>query len=138
MEGAEEIVGIGKGYSQYYATVDLVPARVGRTRVLKGEPSDPVWNESFRIYCAHTVPDVQISIKDDAILGTAVVGRAKVSERNMGMKILQKNNCLVTVKFASVCSFLKLLEIRIGVPGSKARATWVYLIATSHSGRDAK
>ncbi len=78
MEGAEEIVGIGKGYSQYYATVDLVPARVGRTRVLKGQPSDPVWNESFRIYCAHTVPEVQISIKDDAILGTAVVGRAKV------------------------------------------------------------
>jgi phospholipase D1/2 len=77
-EGAESLVGIGKGYSQYYATVDLVPARVGRTRVLKGQVADPVWDESFKIYCAHTVADVQISIKDDAVMGSAVIGRAKV------------------------------------------------------------
>jgi phospholipase D1/2 len=78
VEGAESLVGIGKGYSQYYATVDLVPARVGRTRVLKGQVADPVWDESFKIYCAHTVADVQISIKDDAVVGSAVIGRAKV------------------------------------------------------------
>jgi len=78
LESSQEVVGIGKGASQYYATVDLGAARVGRTRVLKGEPVDPVWNESFRIYCAHSVADVQISIKDAAILGSALIGRAKV------------------------------------------------------------
>ncbi len=78
LESSQEVIGIGKGASQYYATVDLGPARVGRTRVLKGEPVDPVWNESFRIYCAHSIADVQISIKDAAILGSALIGRAKV------------------------------------------------------------
>ncbi len=78
LESSQEVIGIGKGASQYYATVDLGPARVGRTQVLKGEPVDPVWNESFRIYCAHSVADVQISIKDAAILGSALIGRAKV------------------------------------------------------------
>ncbi len=78
LESSQEVIGIGKGASQYYATVDLGQARVGRTRVLKGEPVEPVWNESFRIYCAHSVADVQISIKDAAILGSALIGRAKV------------------------------------------------------------
>jgi phospholipase D1/2 len=78
LESSQEVIGIGKGASQYYATVDLGAARVGRTQVLKGEPVDPVWNESFRIYCAHSVADVQISIKDAAILGSALIGRAKV------------------------------------------------------------
>lgn len=78
VEGAEEVIGVGKGWSKYYATVDLGDARVGRTRVLEGEPRDPVWNESFRIYCAHTISDVRISIKDAAIVGTAVIGRSSV------------------------------------------------------------
>jgi phospholipase D1/2 len=69
---------LGKGQSQYYATVDLGETRVGRTRVLEGEPKDPVWNETFRIYCAHTVSQVVVSIKDAAIVGTTVVGRTKV------------------------------------------------------------
>ena len=69
---------LGKGYSQYYATVDLGATRVGRTRILEGQPKDPVWNETFRIYCAHMVPQITISIKDAAIVGTTVVGRAKV------------------------------------------------------------
>ncbi|KAH9575045.1 hypothetical protein CY35_01G091700 [Sphagnum magellanicum] len=78
IEGSEAALGLGKGFSQYYATVDLGTARVGRTSILKGEPRDPVWNESFQIYCAHTVSDVTILVKDAAIIGTAVVGRAKV------------------------------------------------------------
>lgn len=79
VEHAEEALTFGKGESQYYATVDLGTARVGRTRVLKGQPVDPVWNEQFRIYCCHTVEDVTVSMKDAAIVGTVVVGRAKIS-----------------------------------------------------------
>jgi hypothetical protein len=59
--------------------VDLGDTRVGRTRRLTGgEPRDPVWNESFRIYCAHTISEIIISIKDAAIVGTIVVGRARI------------------------------------------------------------
>lgn len=78
IETSEEVLKMGKGQSQYYATVDLEKTRVGRTRVLEGEPKDPVWEETFRIYCAHTVSQVVISIKDAAIVGTTVVGRTKV------------------------------------------------------------
>ena len=58
--------------------MDLGATRVGRTRVLEGQPRDPVWNESFLIYCAHSISQVVISIKDAAIPGTTVIGRAKV------------------------------------------------------------
>ena len=78
IEESEEVLHLGKGYSQYYATVDLGATRVGRTRVLEGQPRDPVWNESFLIYCAHSISQVVISIKDAAIPGTTVIGRAKV------------------------------------------------------------
>jgi len=78
VETSEEVLKLGKGPSQYYATVDLGETRVGRTRILQGEPKDPVWNETFRIYCAHTVSQVIVSIKDAAIVGTTVVGRARV------------------------------------------------------------
>lgn len=78
VETSEEVLRLGKGQSQYYATVDLGETRVGRTRVLEGEPKDPVWEETFRIYCAHTVSQVVVSVKDAAIVGTTVVGRAKV------------------------------------------------------------
>lgn len=78
IETSEEVLKLGKGPSQYYATVDLGETRVGRTRILQGEPKDPVWNETFRIYCAHTVSQVVVSIKDAAIVGTTVVGRARV------------------------------------------------------------
>lgn len=78
IETSEEILRMGKGFSQYYATVDLGKTRVGRTRVLEGQPKDPVWNETFRIYCAHMVSELTVSIKDAAIVGTVVVGRAKI------------------------------------------------------------
>lgn len=78
IETSEVTLKLGKGYSKYYATVDLGDTRVGRTRVLEGQPRDPVWNESFCIYCAHTVSQIKVSIKDAAIVGTTVVGRARV------------------------------------------------------------
>lgn len=82
---------LGRGPPQYYATVDLGPTRVGRTRVLatSKDLKDPVWNETFHIYCAHTVSQVVVSIKDASIVGTTVVGRAKlpVIELLSGQKI---------------------------------------------------
>lgn len=83
IETSEEVLKMGKGPSQYYATVDLGETRVGRTRILQHEPKDPVWNETFRIYCAHTVSQVVVSIKDAAIVGTTVVGRARVPVINL-------------------------------------------------------
>lgn len=71
------------GDDEYYATVDLGTTRVGRTRVLKESTSEPVWNESFRIYCCHSVPDLTISVKDGAIVGTVVIGRAKIPAESL-------------------------------------------------------
>ncbi|XP_057958820.1 phospholipase D alpha 1-like isoform X2 [Malania oleifera] len=61
-----------------YATIDLQKARVGRTRMIENEPSNPQWNESFRIYCAHLVSDVVFTIKDDKPVGAFLIGRAYV------------------------------------------------------------
>ncbi|KAG0562618.1 hypothetical protein KC19_9G160000 [Ceratodon purpureus] len=83
VEGAEDVLSLGKGVSKYYATVDLTPARVGRTGIVKGQPKTPVWNESFRIYCCHSVASVTVSVKDAAILGTAVIGRADVPAQQL-------------------------------------------------------
>ncbi|KAF2283059.1 hypothetical protein GH714_043731 [Hevea brasiliensis] len=41
MENIEEIVGLGKGVSKLYATIDLEKARVGRTRILENEQTNP-------------------------------------------------------------------------------------------------
>jgi phospholipase D1/2 len=67
------------GDSEYYGTVDLDSSRVGRTRVLKDHEGEPIWNESFRIYCCHTVSTFTVSIKDASIPGTVVVGRAHIN-----------------------------------------------------------
>ncbi|KAF9615732.1 hypothetical protein IFM89_026147 [Coptis chinensis] len=41
VENIEETVGIGKGATKLYATIDLERARVGRTRILQDEPANP-------------------------------------------------------------------------------------------------
>ncbi|KAG6554629.1 hypothetical protein Mapa_003647 [Marchantia paleacea] len=78
VEGLEDTIGLGRGKSRLYATVDLGKTRVGRTRIIEREPVRPVWNESFRIYAAHTVSDVVITVKDDNVIGASLIGRAKV------------------------------------------------------------
>ncbi|KAK8948712.1 Phospholipase D alpha 1 [Platanthera zijinensis] len=63
--------------AKLYATVDLKNARVGRTRVIStGERSDPSWNESFRIYCAHMSDHVIFTVKSDNPIGATLLGRA--------------------------------------------------------------
>ncbi|TQD85225.1 hypothetical protein C1H46_029222 [Malus baccata] len=74
----EETVGIGKGISRLYATVDLERARVGRTRVIEKEPSNPRWYESFHIYCAHTAANVIFTVKESNPIGASLIGRAYV------------------------------------------------------------
>ncbi|KAL3497386.1 hypothetical protein ACH5RR_040118 [Cinchona calisaya] len=66
-----EIVG-----SRLYATIDLERARSGRTRMIENEPSNPRWNEGFRIYCAHMVSNIIFTIKDDNSFGATLIGRA--------------------------------------------------------------
>ncbi|RCV39099.1 hypothetical protein SETIT_8G196400v2 [Setaria italica] len=68
--------GIPTGLPQLYATVDLSRARVGRTRVVDDDPANPRWNESFRIYCAHSTTDVVFSVKAALPVDAALVGRA--------------------------------------------------------------
>ncbi|KAF6156654.1 hypothetical protein GIB67_017790 [Kingdonia uniflora] len=76
VENFEETIGIGKGATKLYATIDLERARVARTRMIKDEPVNPRWYESFHIYCAHMASNVVITIKDDHPIGATVIGRA--------------------------------------------------------------
>ncbi|XP_049393545.1 phospholipase D alpha 1 [Solanum stenotomum] len=75
-DSVEETVGMGKGASRIYATVDLEKARVGRTRVIENEPNNPRWYESFHIYCAHMAKNVIFTVKDNNSIGATLIGRA--------------------------------------------------------------
>ncbi|KAF7817249.1 phospholipase D alpha 1-like [Senna tora] len=68
-----EIVG-----TRLYATVDLDKARVGRTRMIKHLTSNPKWNETFHIYCAHKVSNIVFTVKDGNPIGATLIGRAYV------------------------------------------------------------
>lgn len=78
MSNVEEKVGFGKGTPRIYATIDLEKARVGRTKTIEKDPSHPVWNESFHIYCAHMASDVIFTVKDDNPIGATLIGRAYI------------------------------------------------------------
>ncbi|KAG5008836.1 hypothetical protein JHK87_017351 [Glycine soja] len=74
----EETVGIGKGVTKLYATIDLEKARVGRTRIIENEHTNPRWYESFHIYCAHMASNIVFTVKDDNPIGATLIGRAYV------------------------------------------------------------
>ena len=78
MENIGEKVGIGDGISKLYATIDLERARVGRTRILEKEATNPRWNESFHIYCAHMASNIVFTVKDDNPIGATLIGRAYI------------------------------------------------------------
>ena len=61
-----------------YATVDLDKARVGRTRMIGNQPSNPKWNENFEIYCAHNISNIVFTVKDGNPIGATLIGRAYV------------------------------------------------------------
>uniref|UniRef100_A0A0C9RUJ2 Phospholipase D n=1 Tax=Wollemia nobilis TaxID=56998 RepID=A0A0C9RUJ2_9CONI len=83
IQSVEETVGFGKGKNRLYATIDLEKARVGRTRILEDEPSNPRWYESFHIYCAHQAANVVVSVKDDNPVGASLLGRAYVPVKDL-------------------------------------------------------
>ncbi|XP_054782042.1 phospholipase D alpha 1-like [Prosopis cineraria] len=79
----EDTVGVGKGSSQVYATIDLEKARVGRTRVLENADSSLRWEESFHIYCAHVASNVIFTVKGVNKIGATLIGRAYVPVHNI-------------------------------------------------------
>ncbi|KAK9144078.1 hypothetical protein Sjap_003981 [Stephania japonica] len=83
VENIEETVGIGKGASKLYATIDLEKARVGRTRLIQDEPVNPRWYESFHIYCGHLASNVIFTVKDDNPIGATLIGRAYLPVREI-------------------------------------------------------
>nr|AGW22212.1 phospholipase D alpha [Chorispora bungeana] len=78
LANVEEKIGVGKGETQLYTTIDLQKARVGRTRKIKNEPKNPKWYESFHIYCGHMASDIIFTVKDDNPIGATLIGRAYV------------------------------------------------------------
>ncbi|KAH7657140.1 phospholipase D1/2 protein [Dioscorea alata] len=83
VEGIEDTIGIGKGSSKVYATIDLEKARVGRTRRISDEPENPRWYEAFHIYCAHFAANVIFTVKFDNAIGASLVGRAYLPVREI-------------------------------------------------------
>ncbi|MBA0840528.1 hypothetical protein Goarm_003106 [Gossypium armourianum] len=79
----QETIGIGKGVPKIYATIDLERARVGRTRIIENETSNPRWFESFHIYCAHNASNVVFTVKDDNPIGATLIGRAYVPVKDL-------------------------------------------------------
>jgi phospholipase D1/2 len=63
--------------SDPYASVVLAGARVARTRVISNNAS-PTWDEHFKIPVAHYVDAVEISIKDDDMLGAQYIGSVTI------------------------------------------------------------
>jgi phospholipase D1/2 len=66
-------------HSKLYATLDIGGARVARTRQVEFHPQNPVWNESFRVYVAHSSPTFTLSVKNQLPVGAKVVARATIS-----------------------------------------------------------
>ncbi|CAL9057189.1 unnamed protein product [Musa banksii] len=83
VEAVEKTVSFGKGWSRFYATIDIEMARLGRTRVITGHHGNPRWNESFHIYCAHTAANVVFTVKLEEPIGARVVGRASLSTEEL-------------------------------------------------------
>ncbi|KAJ3677189.1 hypothetical protein LUZ60_002913 [Juncus effusus] len=77
-EKIEEKLHLPFAHSKLYATLDIGPARVARTREIEFHPNNPVWNESFRVYVAHSSPELTISVKNQEVVGAKVLGQATV------------------------------------------------------------
>ncbi|KAK1316627.1 Phospholipase D alpha 1 [Acorus calamus] len=65
-------------HSKLYATVDIGPARLARTRQLEFHPTNPKWNQSFHLFCAHSAPSITISIKNQLPVDAELLGRAHI------------------------------------------------------------
>ncbi|KAJ3677188.1 hypothetical protein LUZ60_002912 [Juncus effusus] len=78
-EKIEKTLHLNVEHSNLYATIDVGTARVARTREIEFHPNNPVWNESFRVYVAHSSPDITISVKNQELVDADILGQATVS-----------------------------------------------------------
>ncbi|KAL0924255.1 hypothetical protein M5K25_005071 [Dendrobium thyrsiflorum] len=79
--------------AKLYATVDLEKARVGRARLMNsGDPTNPRWYESFRIYCAHMAEHVIFTLKSDNPIGATLLGRAYLPVASIIKKTVIKSS----------------------------------------------
>ncbi|XVF18095.1 hypothetical protein REPUB_Repub10bG0182100 [Reevesia pubescens] len=63
--------------SDPYVTVSVPQATVARTCVLKNA-ANPKWNERFIIPLAHPMTELEITVKDNDLFGSEVIGTAKI------------------------------------------------------------
>jgi phospholipase D1/2 len=63
--------------SDPYAAVNLAGARVARTRVISNN-TNPEWKEHFSIPVAHYVNEVQVTVKDNDMLGAQHIGEVNI------------------------------------------------------------
>nr|AAC49274.1 phospholipase D [Arabidopsis thaliana] len=78
LANVEETIGVGKGETRLYATIDLQKARVGRTRKIKNEPKNPKWYESFQVSVVTWLLISSSLSKDDIPIGATLIGRAYI------------------------------------------------------------
>lgn len=74
IQGVE--INIGTGSGKLYATLDVEKARLARTRVVTNESTNPRWDESFHVYCAHHTTHIIFTVKSTEAIGATLIGRA--------------------------------------------------------------
>ncbi|KAF3339129.1 phospholipase D alpha 1-like protein [Carex littledalei] len=79
VEKLDETLHLPLAHSKLYATLDIGGARVARTRLVEFHPQNPVWNASFRVYVAHSSPDLTLSVKNQLPVSAKVLGRATIA-----------------------------------------------------------
>lgn len=82
-------IACGRPTFKLYTTVDIGKTRVSRTRLTESGPCNPIWNESFHIYCAHATSQITFSIKQADPIGATVIGTAllPISEIVKGQEV---------------------------------------------------
>uniref|UniRef100_A0A0D3H6Y4 Phospholipase D n=1 Tax=Oryza barthii TaxID=65489 RepID=A0A0D3H6Y4_9ORYZ len=77
-ESLKESLGVHRLAHRIYVDVDVGAARVARTREVEFHPTNPVWNQSFRLHCAYPAAPVAFTVKSQHLVGAGVLGAARV------------------------------------------------------------
>uniref|UniRef100_A0A0E0ESC0 Phospholipase D n=1 Tax=Oryza meridionalis TaxID=40149 RepID=A0A0E0ESC0_9ORYZ len=77
-ESLKESLGVHRLAHKIYVDVDVGAARVARTREVEFHPTNPVWNQSFRLHCAYPAAPVAFTVKSQHLVGAGVLGAARV------------------------------------------------------------
>ncbi|CAN6450359.1 unnamed protein product [Victoria cruziana] len=69
----------GFRHGELYATVDIGLDRLAETQIVTTHAENPIWDQSFRIYTAHTTDFIIVSVEDQLTFSTnGIIGRAKI------------------------------------------------------------